>query len=233
MKKKIIIYLLFSSLVISTANNIKIYCKNQNIKHLEEDFNIEIPRVSGNPILVNESETMWAGFVFNEEDELAYVANYDWGPPGLQIFNVTNWPEKELIRTLSISSQSGLPSYNNDSDLVYLPGMYSEFRIINVSDPYNPFLGMWIALVRQPRRMAGPLHAEQRISREQALRLYTINNAFLSFEEHEKGSIEVGKLADFVVLDRDILTCPTHEIPTTQVRRTYLGGRLVYQSALE
>jgi predicted amidohydrolase YtcJ len=52
-------------------------------------------------------------------------------------------------------------------------------------NPYNPFLGMWITLARQPRRTDKPLHAEQAISREQALRLYTINNAFLTFEEKE------------------------------------------------
>src|SRR5215471_1375037 len=53
-------------------------------------------------------------------------------------------------------------------------------------NPYNPFLGMWITLARQPRRSDSPLHPEQRLTREQALRLYTINNAFLTFEEKEK-----------------------------------------------
>ncbi|MBL8233782.1 MAG: amidohydrolase, partial [Bryobacterales bacterium] len=76
------------------------------------------------------------------------------------------------------------------------------FRSIN---PYNPFFGMWIALTRQPRWTKEVLHPEQRITREQAIRLYTIQNAFLTFEEKEKGSIEPKKLADFIVLDRDIL----------------------------
>ena len=100
-----------------------------------------------------------------------------------------------------------------------------SFRSIN---PYNPFLGMWIALTRQPRWTDLPLHPEQRISREQALRLYTINNARLTFAEAEKGSLEAGKLADFIVLDRDILTCPLDDIPKIQVRQTYLGGKSVY-----
>ncbi len=101
-----------------------------------------------------------------------------------------------------------------------------SFRSIN---PYNPFLGMWIALTRQPRWTDQPLHPEQRISREQAIRLYTINNAFLMFEEKQKGSLEKGKLADFIVLDRDILTCPVDEVKSIQVEQTYLGGKLVYQ----
>src|SRR5581483_568736 len=101
-----------------------------------------------------------------------------------------------------------------------------SFRSIN---PYNPFLGMWIALTRQPRWTDQPLHPEQRISREQAIRLYTINNAFLMFEEKQKGSLEKGKLADFIVLDRDILTCPVDEVKSIQVEKNYLGGKLVYQ----
>ena len=101
-----------------------------------------------------------------------------------------------------------------------------SLRSIN---PYNPFLGMWIALARQPRWMDEPLDPEQRISREQAIRLYTINNAWLTFEEKEKGSLETGKLADLIVLDRDILTCPLDEVRQIQVERTYLGGKLIYQ----
>lgn len=95
-------------------------------------------------------------------------------------------------------------------------------------NPYNPFLGMWIAVARQPRRMDGPLHPEQRITREQALRLYTINNAYLTFEEQIKGSLEAGKLADFVILKTDLLTCPEEQIADIEVQATYIGGKQVY-----
>lgn len=100
-----------------------------------------------------------------------------------------------------------------------------SLRSIN---PYNPFLGMWTTLVRQPRGSEAPLHPEQNLTREQAIRLYTINNAFLTFEEARKGSLEPGKLADFIVLDRDILTCPVEEVKDIQVEATYLGGARVY-----
>jgi predicted amidohydrolase YtcJ len=99
------------------------------------------------------------------------------------------------------------------------------FRSIN---PYNPFLGMWITLTRQLRWNDQPLHEEQRITREQAIQLYTTNNAFMTFEEKEKGSLEKGKLADIVVLDRDILTSPLDYVKNIKVERTYLGGKLVY-----
>jgi predicted amidohydrolase YtcJ len=95
-------------------------------------------------------------------------------------------------------------------------------------NPYNPFLGMWISLVREPRWMEGTLHENHRISREQAIRLYTINNAYLTFEEKEKGSLEAGKLADFILLDRDILECPVEEIREIEVGETWLGGERVF-----
>ncbi|MDX1966481.1 MAG: amidohydrolase [Planctomycetaceae bacterium] len=95
-------------------------------------------------------------------------------------------------------------------------------------NPYNPFLGMWITLTRQPRRMEGPLHPEQALTRAEALRLYTINNAYLTFEEHLKGSLEPGKLADFVVLQTDILECPVEAVKDIAVAETYVGGKRVF-----
>ena len=100
-----------------------------------------------------------------------------------------------------------------------------SFRSIN---PYNPFLGMWTVITRHPRWMDSPLHPEQCLDRADAIRLYTINNAFLTFEEKEKGSLEAGKLADFIVLDRDLLTCPVDDIPKIQVEKTYLGGKQIF-----
>lgn len=100
-----------------------------------------------------------------------------------------------------------------------------SLRSIN---PYNPFLGMWTTIVRRPRGAEAALHPEQNLTREQAIRLYTINNAFLTFEEERKGSLEPGKFADFVVLDRDILTCPVEDVKDIKVEATYLGGARVY-----
>jgi predicted amidohydrolase YtcJ len=61
------------------------------------------------------------------------------------------------------------------------------------------------------------------------LRFYTANNARLLFLEDRLGTLESGKLADLVVLDRDLLVCPEKDIAGTQVNRTYVGGKLVYQ----
>jgi hypothetical protein len=100
-----------------------------------------------------------------------------------------------------------------------------SLRSIN---PYNPFLGMWIALARMPKRAETALHPEQRLTREQAIRLYTTNNAWLTFEEREKGSLEAGKLADFIILSKDILTCPLDDVKDLEVEQTYVGGKRVY-----
>lgn len=97
-------------------------------------------------------------------------------------------------------------------------------------NPYNPFLGISVAVERLPRGMEQPLHPEQAITRQEAIRLYTLNNAYLTFEEDRKGSIESGKLADFIVLDRNILDCPLDQIASTRVLETYVGGKLVYQA---
>lgn len=99
-------------------------------------------------------------------------------------------------------------------------------RAIN---PYHPFWGMWVAIERKPRWTTEVLFPEERLTRAQAIQLYTINNAFLSFEEKEKGSLESGKLADFIVLDRDILTIPVDQIKDIQVLSTWLGGRTIFE----
>ena len=71
--------------------------------------------------------------------------------------------------------------------------------------------------------------AQQAIPVKEALRLYTVNGAYASFEENIKGSIEPGKLADMVVLDRDIFSIPAEEIKDIQVEMTIVGGELVFQ----
>ena len=74
------------------------------------------------------------------------------------------------------------------------------------------------------------LSGEHRMTREEALESYTINNAYAAFEEHLKGSLTPGKLADIVVLSRDIMTIPEEEIPATEVVHTIVGGEIRYSA---
>ena len=99
---------------------------------------------------------------------------------------------------------------------------------MEATNPWNPWLGMWITLARVTER-GDVLMPEERLSREQAVRLYTVNNAYLNHEEREKGSLEIGKLADLIVIDRDILLCPLHDLPTTKVAYTVVNGKIVYE----
>jgi len=100
-----------------------------------------------------------------------------------------------------------------------------SLRAVN---PYNPFLAMWTTITRKAKGYQDTLHPEEALSREQALRLYTINNAYLMFLEDQIGSLEPGKLADFVIVNTDILTCPVDSIRNTRVLQTYLAGKLIY-----
>ena len=83
---------------------------------------------------------------------------------------------------------------------------------------------------RKAKWYEGRLHPEEALSREQAIRFYTGNNAYILFLDDRVGSLETGKLADFIVLDRDLLTCLEDDIKDTQVLRTYIGGKLVFQT---
>jgi len=95
-------------------------------------------------------------------------------------------------------------------------------------NPYNPFLGMATAITRRAKWYEGTLHPEEALTREQAIRFYTINNAWLLFCDDRLGSLEPGKLADLIVLDTDLLRCPEEVIARTQVLRTYVDGKLVF-----
>jgi predicted amidohydrolase YtcJ len=93
--------------------------------------------------------------------------------------------------------------------------------------PNNPFVNIYYYTTRKTLR-AGPIGAAQKISRLEALRVMTVNNAYLTFEERIKGSIETGKLADFVVLSDDLLTVPDERLLSITPLATYVGGRRVY-----
>ena len=97
--------------------------------------------------------------------------------------------------------------------------------------PINPLLGIYAAVARQTLTGQPPegWFPAQRVTMEEAIRFFTVANAYATFEENIKGSLKEGKLADVVVLDRDILSRPPKELLETQVLYTIFDGRIVYE----
>jgi predicted amidohydrolase YtcJ len=90
-------------------------------------------------------------------------------------------------------------------------------------------IACYYAAVSRRLKDGSVFYPDQRMSREEALRSYTWNNAYAAFEENVKGSLEVGKLADITVLSKDILTVPEDQIPGTDVKYTIVGGKVMFQ----
>jgi predicted amidohydrolase YtcJ len=99
---------------------------------------------------------------------------------------------------------------------------------LKATNPWNPWLGIWTTITRKTEQ-GTVLFPEEKLSREQAIRLYTWNNAYLHHEENEKGSLEVGKLADLIIVDRDVLDCTEDDLRRTRVLYTVIGGKVVYE----
>lgn len=118
-----------------------------------------------------------------------------------------------------------------DQGLVLCGG--SDHMIKNDPDwavnPYNPFIGLY-AMTERTTDRGTRFAPEQALTRMEALRAYTVNNARKSGEDAKKGSIEPGKLADFAILDRDFLGCGGKELRETKVLRTVVGGVTVFQA---
>jgi predicted amidohydrolase YtcJ len=128
---------------------------------------------------------------------------------------VKYWGQKRAFWTTPVKSylDAGLPtSAGTDSPVV----------------PFNPF---WVIyhFVSRDTITGGVMGADQRVPRRDAIRMSTIANAHLTFEERDKGSIEVGKLADLIVVDRDILSGPEKDIENARAVITVVGGRIMHQ----
>lgn len=111
----------------------------------------------------------------------------------------------------------------------------SGAHIVNGTDapvePINPIACFYASVTRKTLQGTPPegYESEERMTREQALRSYTLDAAYGAFEEKIKGSIAVGKLADFTVLSQDIMKVPEDQILKTEVLMTIVGGKTVFK----
>jgi hypothetical protein len=92
----------------------------------------------------------------------------------------------------------------------------------------NPIVSFYSSVSRQTNT-GDVFYAGQRMTRDEALRSYTMNNAYAAFEEDVKGSLTPGKLADIVVLSKDIMRVPEDEITSARVDLTIVGGEVRYR----
>jgi len=129
-----------------------------------------------------------------------------------------SWAERFL--GLGEWVRGGVPVATNSDHMIGLDPDHAM-------NSFNPALMLWIAVVRKTDSGA-VWGAHQKLSRLDALRSMTLWAAWLSFDEGKLGSLEPGKLADLVVIDRDYLTCPEDEIRSIKVLRTIVGGRTMF-----
>jgi hypothetical protein len=145
--------------------------------------------------------------------------------PAIQATHATSdmyWVEKRLgaERVKSAYAYKSLMQQNG-----WIPNG-TDFPIEEI----NPLLSFYAATSRQDQEglPEGGFQSENALTREEALRSITIWAAMAAFEENEKGSLEKGKLADFVVLDTDIMTCSLSNVPKVKVLMTCSGGEAVF-----
>jgi predicted amidohydrolase YtcJ len=96
--------------------------------------------------------------------------------------------------------------------------------------PLSPWWGLWAAVVRKELQTGQVLVPEELITIQEALSLYRRNGAYAGFNEHETGSLELGKQADFIVVDRDDLTIPSDGLKDVVVLETWVGGQKIFEN---
>jgi len=134
-----------------------------------------------------------------------------------------NWAESRL------GPKRAAHSYAWDEFLKH--GVVLAFGTDYPVEPVTPFRGLYAAVSRQSENGKKSYYPEQKISIEQAITAYTTGSAFAEFAEKQKGKLEPGMLADLVVLDRDVTSVPLAKILETEVLRTVVGGRTVYEAS--
>ncbi|MGH7276456.1 MAG: amidohydrolase, partial [Candidatus Rokuibacteriota bacterium] len=131
--------------------------------------------------------------------------------------------EGEILR-----SRAGADAENTIVPLRSLTAAGVHVALATDNVPPSLFHPVWQAVAREDRYSTRVIAPAQKLSREEALRAATIEGAYLSFEEDAKGSLEPGKLADFVVLSDDPLTCDEARIKDITAELTIVGGRAVH-----
>ncbi len=138
------------------------------------------------------------------------------------LFTDMHWAQSRLGPTRAAHSYAWAEFVNHGVTLAF----GTDYPV----EPVAPFRGLYVAVTRQSEDGKLDYYPQQKVTIEQALAAYTSGSAFAEFAEKQKGTLAPGMLADFVVLDRDLTAIPPAKILGTQVLRTVVGGKTVYQS---
>jgi len=143
------------------------------------------------------------------------------------------WADRHVSTFIGLERASRMDPMKSAMRRGLITIAHSDAPIAAIGDPIfgaDPLFGIWCAVNRKTRGglLLGP---EERLTPMEAIRAYTINAAYASFEEKIKGSIEIGKLADFVILAEDPCEVDAWEIKNIKVKRTIIGGETVYDAA--
>jgi hypothetical protein len=135
-----------------------------------------------------------------------------------------NWAEKRIGK----ERVKYMHPYNSFLKAGVIVDFGTDFPVVTL----NPMVGLYMAVTRRTSDGKNPngLEPQEKISIEQAIKCYTLNSAYAEYQENKKGSIEPGKLADLVVLDKDILTIDPVKIKDVKVAMTVLGGKVIYKA---
>ncbi|HSJ32496.1 MAG TPA: amidohydrolase [Longimicrobiales bacterium] len=183
--------------------------------------------------------------------ERTFAANPDMTDPRWRIEHAQHLHPDDIRRFGELGVVPAMQGVHATSDAPWIPKRLGEQRaregaymwqelmksgaiIANGTDApvedVNPIVSFHSSVSRRTNT-GDVFYPDQRMTREEALRSYTLNNAYAAFEEDVKGSITPGKLADIVVLSKDIMRVPEEEIPTAQVDLTIVGGQVRYRRA--
>jgi predicted amidohydrolase YtcJ len=133
------------------------------------------------------------------------------------------WAEERL----GAQRLAGAYAWNGLADAGAILAFGSDFPV----EQANPMLGIYAAVSRQDLAgwPEGGWQPQERLTRAQAIRAFTLDAARAAFMEDSVGSLETGKRADFIVLDRDVMQVPVAEIPVVRVLQTWVDGERVFQ----
>ncbi len=203
-----------ATLIAAARNNIRCAALTPDIIDLYEEVNRVVP-IRDKRWIVGHISTL-------SKDQIAKIRDL-----GLCVTTHTN---RYIWRTGAKTLQEVGPEQENTiSPLADLRDAGVIFCLATDNVPVSMFYPIWQSVARKERTEGRCIAPSQRISREDALRAATINGAYLTFDEDKKGSLEPGKLADFVCLDADPLTVEEDAIKDIAADFTVVGGRMAYR----